>query len=177
MLQNDMHFAPFTILDLEGHYEAVFQVKVNGAEHPVKLGGIVDRIDRTGEGVRIIDYKTGRNLLLKFKEFTDFYDREKDKRPKEIFQTLVYSEIYRRSKENVPIQPAIYKIDEFFNDEFRPEIRQNDRVTNYQELADDFVKSLKVLLEEIFSVTNLYEQTGKLNHCRTCPYNSICRRS
>ncbi|MGV8092621.1 MAG: PD-(D/E)XK nuclease family protein [Mangrovibacterium sp.] len=177
MLQNDMHFAPFTILDLEGHYEAVFQVKVNGTEHPVKLGGIVDRIDRTSEGIRIIDYKTGRNLLLKFKEFTEFYDREKDKRPKEIFQTLVYSEIYRRSQGNGPIQPVIYKIDEFFNDEFRPEIRKNDQVTNYQELANDFVKSLEGLLEEVFSGTNLYEQTSKLNHCRTCPYNSICRRS
>ena len=177
MLLNDMQFAPFTILDLEGRYEATFEVKVNGTQRSIKLGGVVDRIDRTNEGIRIIDYKTGRSLLLKFKEFSEFYDRGKDKRPKEIFQTLVYSEIYIRNKGSIPLQPAIYKIDEFFNDEFRPGIRQNDRVVTYQDVAEDFVKSLGNLLEEIFSADNLYEQTSHISHCRLCPYNSICRRS
>jgi hypothetical protein len=114
--------------------------------------------------------------LLKFKEFVEFYDREKDKRPKEIFQTLVYSEIYQRSKGNVPLQPAIYKIDEFFNDKFCPEIRKNDQIIKYQDVANDFVKSLEILLEEIFRDENLYEQTSNMNHCKLCPYNSICRR-
>ncbi|MGV8137697.1 MAG: PD-(D/E)XK nuclease family protein [Mangrovibacterium sp.] len=177
MLQNDMQFAPFSIVDLEGRYEAVFRIRVNGIEQPIKLGGIVDRIDRTNEGIRIVDYKTGRSLTLKFKEFSEFYDREKDKRPKEIFQTLVYSEIYARHQGNIPLQPAIYKIDDFFNDEFCPGIRQNDRVVTYQDLAEDFVKSLQGLLEEIFSAGNLYEQTAHISHCRQCPYNSICRRS
>lgn len=176
MLRNDMPFAPFTILDLEGRYEAVFRVKVGGKEQSVKLGGVVDRIDRNNEGIRIIDYKTGRNLVLKFKEFSEFYDREKDKRPKEIFQTLVYSEIYVRSQVNAPLWPAIYKIDEFFNEEFRPGIRQNDQIVKYQDVADDFVKSLESLLEEIFSADQVYEQTRNLNHCKLCPYNSICRR-
>jgi ATP-dependent helicase/DNAse subunit B len=171
-----MRFAPFTVLDLEGRYQATFRVKVDGTEQSVKLGGVVDRIDRNNEGIRIIDYKTGRNLVLKFKEFSEFYDREKEKRPKEIFQTLVYSEIYLRSQGNVPLQPAIYKIDEFFNDEFRPGIRQNDQIVKYQDVADDFVKSLESLLEEIFSADHLYEQTSNINHCRLCPYNSICRR-
>lgn len=176
MLQNDMRFAPFAILDLEGHYEAVFRVRVNETEQQIKLGGVVDRIDRTKEGIRIIDYKTGKNLLLRFKEFGEFFDREKAKRPKEIFQTLVYSEIYRRSKGDDPLQPAIYKIDEFFNDDFRPEIRLNGQVVNYPDLADDFVKSLEGLLEEMMGPANLYEQTSNLHHCSICPYNSICRR-
>jgi len=176
MLQNDMQFAPFSVLDLEGYHEAIFQVKVNGREYPVKLGGIVDRIDKAKDVIRIIDYKTGRNLLLKFREFEGFYDRERDKRPKEIFQLLVYSEIYRRSKGNNNVQPAIYKIDEFFNEDFRPEIRQNDQVVHYREIADEFVESLNSLLEDLFSAETVYTQTTNLNHCRVCPYNSICRR-
>jgi hypothetical protein len=177
MLQNDMNFVPFAILDLEGHYEAFFQVRVNETKQQIKLGGVVDRIDRTKDGIRIIDYKTGRNLSLRFKDFGEFYDREKAKRPKEIFQTLVYSEIYRRSTGNSLLQPAIYKIDEFFNDDFRPEIRQNGQVVNYSDLADDFVKNLEGLLEEMMSATNVYEQTNNLDHCSVCPYNSICRRT
>lgn len=177
MLQNDMFFTPFTILDLEGHHEAAFRINVNGIERQIRLGGVVDRIDRTREGIRIIDYKTGRNLLLQFKEFSEFYDREKERRPKEIFQTLVYCEIYRRSRRDSFLQPVIYKIDEFFNDDFRPEIRQNGRMVNYHELADDFVKSLGNLLDEIFGAGSLYDQTSNINHCKLCPYNTICRRT
>ncbi|MEL7587779.1 MAG: PD-(D/E)XK nuclease family protein [Prolixibacteraceae bacterium] len=177
MLENDMNFAPFTILDLEGHYEAPFRIRVNGAEHQIVLGGVIDRIDQTAEGVRIVDYKTGRNLVLKFTDFSEFYNREKDRRPKEIFQTLVYSEIYRRTNGSGSLYPAIYKIDEFFRDDFRPEIRQNNQVVNYPELSSDFVVSLESFLEEIFSAENVYDQTIRLDHCRLCPYNSICRRS
>ena len=79
-----------------------------------------DRIDRTKEGLRIIDYKTGRSLVLKFNNFEELYRRDADNRPKEILQTLVYSEIYRRMHGTVDILPSIYKIDTFFGDEFDP---------------------------------------------------------
>ncbi len=176
MLQNDMLFAPFTVLDLEGHYEAAFHINADGSTHQIRLGGVVDRIDRTKEGIRIIDYKTGRNLSLGFKKISEFYDRDKEKRPKEIFQTLVYSEIYRRSTYDGPLQPGIYKIDEFFKEEFRPEVRQNERMVCYNDLADDFAGSLENLLSEIFSSENVYDQTKHVNYCKKCPYNSICRR-
>ena len=177
MLQNDMLFTPFTILDLEGHYEAMFSIQTDGKVRRIRLGGVVDRIDRTTAGTRIIDYKTGRNLLLQFKDFPDFYDREKERRPKEIFQTLVYSEIYRRSVNEDILQPVIYKIDDFFNDDFRPEIRQHDQMICYREVAADFTASLENLLAEVFAPENIYDQTSHISHCKQCPYNSICRRT
>ncbi len=176
MLKNDMQFTPFTVLDLEKEYSAAFQVRINGAERTIKLGGKVDRIDRTKDGVRIIDYKTGKNLSLRFSDFSGFYDREKERRPKEIFQTLVYSEIYRRNKGDMPILPTIYKIDEFFNEEYRPEVIFNGGIVKYNELAGDFVCSLEALLEEIYSGEIVYEQTANRKHCTTCSFNLICRR-
>ena len=176
MLENDAAFAPFSVLDLEGGYEADFDVSVNGGLQKIKLGGIVDRIDQTKEGVRIIDYKTGRALELKFNSYDEFYDRTKTNRPKEIFQTLVYSEIYRRNRGNLPIFPAIYKIDQFFNDGFDPVVRRNGEAVNYSSIANDFVSGLNVLLSEIFSGSAVYEQTSDDKKCQTCPYNLICRR-
>ncbi len=176
MLENDKAFTPFSVVDLEGEYEADFVLPVNGQQHKIKLGGIVDRIDQTREGFRIIDYKTGRNLELRFKSFDEFYDREKAKRPKEIFQTLVYSEIFRRVKGAHSIHPSIYKIDQFFDDDFSPSVLQNGKPVDYSEIAAEFTDSLEDLLLEIFGEANLYEQVADNRKCQTCPYNAICRR-
>ncbi|MGE4587331.1 MAG: PD-(D/E)XK nuclease family protein, partial [Mangrovibacterium sp.] len=135
MLRNDMQFTPFSVLELEGCFEADFELKLNGRMHTVKMGGIIDRVDRTEEGIRIVDYKTGRNLSLRFKDFEAFYDRSKEHRPKEIFQILIYSEIYRRVKGVEELHPALYKIDDFFRGDFCPEVRQNGHITGYSCLA------------------------------------------
>lgn len=176
LLRNDMAFAPFTVVALEGKYEAVFDVHLADGKRQVLLGGTIDRVDETDDGTRIIDYKTGRNMVLKFADVGQFYQREKHNRPKEIFQTLVYSEIFMRSTGKANLLPAIYKIDEFFNDEFRPEIMQNGNRLNYQDVADDFQFSLNELLSEIFSADQVYDQTEDERKCLTCPYNVICRR-
>ena len=175
MLNLDMQFTPFTILDTEGKYVADFHLKVDGKMQKIKLGGTIDRIDRTNNGIRIIDYKTGRNVQQKFINYEDFYNIEKEHRPKEIFQTLIYSEIYTRRLGKQDIYPTIYKIDNFFND-FHPEITCDNRIVNYPEIADTFLPGLEQLLSEIISSEQIYEQTPVLNHCRTCSYQTICRR-
>ena len=176
LLKNDLEFAPFKVLALEGKYEASFDLVLENEKKQVLLGGTIDRIDESADGTRIIDYKTGRNLSLKFNHIEDFYRREKHSRPKEIFQTLVYSEIFRRSTGTENLLPTIYKIDEFFNEEFHPEVTRNGSRLNYMQLADDFQHSLNELLIEIFSADNLYDQTPDERKCLTCPYNVICRR-
>ena len=176
LLKNDLEFAPFTVVALEGKYEAAFDLDLVDGKRQILLGGTIDRIDESELGTRIIDYKTGRNLMLKFNDVDDFYKRGKQKRAKEIFQTLVYSEIFMRSTGKVNLLPAIYKIDDFFNEEFRPEVMQNNNPLNYQTVAADFQQSLNELLVEIFSIDNVYEQTEDDRKCLTCPYNIICRR-
>ncbi|PTN09778.1 PD-(D/E)XK nuclease family protein [Mangrovibacterium marinum] len=176
MLENDQAFAPFQVVALEGNCEADFELEVEGQKRTIKLGGIVDRIDRTKEGLRIIDYKTGRSLVLKFNQFDDLYKREADNRPKEILQTLVYSEIYRRMHGVADILPSIYKIDSFFGDEFDPAIKMQGQTVNYSSIAAPFAESLNELLSEIFSPETSFDQTSKKRKCENCPYNTICRR-
>jgi len=177
LLMNDLAFAPFKIVALEGQYEAPFEVQAGVDKQKILLGGTIDRIDETADGIRIIDYKTGRNLSLNFKDVAQFYERDKNGRPKEIFQTLVYSEIYRRSAGMGNLRPTIYKIDDFFNDEFHPELMYRSEPLNYNAVAEDFRESLDELLNEVFSVNQTYNQTEDVRKCRMCPYNLICRRS
>lgn len=177
LLENDMQFAPFTVVALEGKYEALFEVNVGNEKKQILLGGTIDRIDESPDGTRIIDYKTGRGLVLKFNQMDEFYQREKHNRPKEIFQTLIYSEIFKRATGKSNLLPTIYKIDEFFNDEFHPEILKQGNRLEYSMVANDFQESLEDLLHEMFSADNIYDQTEDERKCLSCPYNVICRRS
>ena len=176
LLKNDKQFTPFRILELEGEHNALFKVATDGQQREVQVGGIIDRIDQTSQGVRIVDYKTGRNLELNFNNWEQLVSREISNRRKEIFQTLLYSCIYQTTNNNTTIIPAIYKLDDLFNDQFKPRItRQNTEVT-YRELDTEFREIFGELLNEIFSDTNVYLQTGDLRKCGYCPFNKICNR-
>ncbi|MGQ8338034.1 PD-(D/E)XK nuclease family protein [Sunxiuqinia sp. A32] len=177
MLKNDMGITPFRIIALEGDFEADFKLVIKGEERHIRIGGIVDRIDETEDGVRIIDYKTGRNLKLDYKSIDQLFDREYKDRRKEIMQTLVYCEIFSRTNSGKQINPAIYKIDQFFDDEFSPFITSNKTPINYKDVSVDFTESLQNLLNEIFSDTGSYEQTDDVKKCTNCQFNIICRRS
>ena len=177
LLMNDLAFAPFKVIALEGQYESAFDVAAGNGKQQILLGGTIDRIDETPQGVRIIDYKTGRHLSLSFKDVAQFYERDGSNRPKEIFQTLVYSEIFRRSTGAGDLLPTIYKIDDFFHDEFHPEVIFQGHPLNYRDVEGDFRLSLEELLNEMFSVGQVYNQTEDDRKCRMCPYNVICRRT
>ncbi len=177
LLKNDKQFAPFKILELESEHSGTFEVKTENRTHKIRVGGIIDRIDQTRDGVRIVDYKTGRNLELNFNQWEQLVTREMTNRRKEIFQTLLYAGIYQSENPDTTVIPAIYKLDDLFGDKFNPRItRQNSEFT-YRDAETEFREILQELLNEIFSSTNVYSQTGELRKCGYCPYNKICNRS
>lgn len=176
LLRNDKQFTPFRILELEGKHCGQFTVQADGKQHVIRIGGIVDRIDQTSDGVRIVDYKTGRSLELDFKEWSQLVDRESSSRRKEIFQTLLYADIYQAQNPGAVVRPAIYKLDELFGDQFNPLVTRNKVSFTYREAEVEFRGLLHELLNEIFSSTNVYGQTNELRKCNYCPYNRICNR-
>jgi hypothetical protein len=51
---------PLQILGLERTLSADFHVTVHGQVIPVKVSGRIDRIDKVGDTIRVVDYKTGK---------------------------------------------------------------------------------------------------------------------
>ena len=176
LLENDMQFAPFYLVGLEKQYSADYKVVSGDKIINIRIGGIIDRIDRTGDGLRIIDYKTGRNLQLDFKEWYHLTDRNYSLRRKEIFQTLIYSDILSHTENELPILPSIYKLDDLFNDVFIPNVIFQGQKLVFQRVKDEFTLAFDEVLSEIFSVENSYDQTKDPQKCSYCPYNKICRR-
>lgn len=176
LLENDIRFAPFRIVGLEKEYMADYQVVSGDKVFNIKIGGIIDRLDQTADGLRIVDYKTGRNMKLDFKEWPHLVDREYADRRKEIFQTLIYSDIVSKA-ENYPVLfPVIYKLDDFFKDEFVPNVIFQGEKLIFHQVAGDFKAIFSEVLSEMFGLPNVYDQTKDLQKCGYCPYNNICRR-
>ncbi|HZL10549.1 MAG TPA: PD-(D/E)XK nuclease family protein [Prolixibacteraceae bacterium] len=176
LLENDMLFAPFQVESLEKEYSAEYQFKSGEKTINICVGGIIDRMDRTAEGLRIIDYKTGRNLKLDFKEWSHLVDRNYGLRRKEIFQTLIYSDILSRTENAVSIFPMIYKLDDLFDDEFVPNVIYQNEKLIFQRVESEFRSVFAEVLSEMFSIGNIYDQTKDSQKCSYCPYNKICRR-
>lgn len=175
LIKNDIQFAPFEVLSLEKEYIEDFDVLAGEQQVKIKVGGIVDRLDRTADGIRIVDYKTGRNLKLDFKEWNQLIDRDYGERRKEIFQTLIYSDILNRT-EDQPILPTIYKLDNFFGEEFNPSVIFNSSKLIYQRFVNEFREIFSSVLMEMFNPESQYDQVKDSQKCSYCPYNKICRR-
>jgi hypothetical protein len=175
LLNNDRKFTPFEIVALEKDYIKEYEVQSGEQTYRIRVGGIVDRIDRTADGLRIVDYKTGRNLKLDFKEWSHLIDRNYKERRKEIFQTLIYSDILCRA-ETSAIFPTIYKLDNLFDEEFEPSIIFQSEKLIYQQVQDEFRETFSSVLSEIFNPETIYDQVKDLAKCSYCPYNRICKR-
>jgi len=176
LLRNDRQITPFRILELESRHSGIFDVQAGNQTRKIHVGGIIDRIDQTRDGVRIVDYKTGRNPLLNFNSWEQLTDPALTNRRKEIFQTLLYSDIYLSENPEVAVLPAIYKLDDMFGETFKPRITRQNAEFSYSEVKSEFRGILQNLLNEIFSSTNVYTQTGELHKCGYCPFNRICNR-
>jgi len=176
LLDNDIRFAPFYLESLEKQYVCEYPVAIGSETKNIRIGGVIDRIDRTSDGIRIIDYKTGRNLKLDFKEWSNLVDRDYYDRRKEILQTLIYADIFNRIESEVVIYPAIYKLDDLFQDEFIPNVIFRGEKLIYHQVKAEFEAVFSELLSEIFSVGNIFDQVKDSKKCSYCSYNAICRR-
>ena len=176
LLKNDQKITPFRIIELEGAHSGIFRIQTETGPREIQAGGIIDRIDQTRDGVRIVDYKTGRNLELNFDRWEQLTDRNLQKRKKEIFQTLLYSEVYQLEHPETAIIPAIYKLDDLFKEDFNPQITFGKNSFTYSDIQTGFQSVLQELLNELFSATNVYSQTNDSRKCGYCPFKKICNR-
>ena len=172
----DLEIAPFKLESLEQKYISELEIMVNGKKMAVHIGGIVDRVDRLNEDIRIIDYKTGNVKSTGFSNVDELFVREPKDVKKEILQALIYSWILTQQSESQDILPAIYGLRNFFSDNFNPYIRFNRSEFKFYEIKEEFEEKLKDLVTEIYSTKYGFSQTPHIENCRYCPYREICQR-
>ena len=123
--------------------ERTFQVEIGGAQ----VRGRVDRLDRAGEGVAIVDYKTGRP---KDQEDAD-----------ESLQLSIYALAVQRQWKLEPRRLVFYNL----------ETNQAVETARSQKELDEAEKLVRIAAENI--ADGKFEAKPGW-HCRWCSYRSLC---
>ncbi|MGZ5281450.1 MAG: PD-(D/E)XK nuclease family protein, partial [Bacteroidia bacterium] len=169
-LDEDLKYAPFKLLHLEEtlYYTLNFE---NETSKPIKLKGIIDRVDEKDGLVRIIDYKTG----MLDKKYFNYNDPEEaiTTGNKEAFQTLFYTYLYKNTYGAQRLQPTILPL---------KKVNEGYVVVNEKDgdLNDDhfvaFENKLKEIIHTVLDKEQPIVQIEDLSVCGMCNYTSICLR-
>lgn len=167
-----------TIIALEETLEKEMLLQdAQSEERVIKLKGTADRIDRTGNQIRIIDYKTGKveQRDIKIKHPGDLFDQEKPLKEK-AFQLLFYMLLARDNDKIKQTQPGLKAgIISFrsLNQGFIPLLIEG---TDIETALHDFEENLKEMLLELFNTEIPFKQTLKTENCSICPFKPICHK-
>jgi RecB family exonuclease len=183
IVEMDKAYAPFIMeaLEQEG---LTYTLSIQQKPHRAVVGGKIDRVDRKGDLLRVIDYKTGKDKL-NFENVSSLFSRD-GKRNKAAFQTLLYAMLYKQnflagpsSPDAPPVRlvPGLINRMNLFDEGFSFGLKMGrDLVTNVDPLLPEFEAKLKELFEELFNPEVPFDQTTALENCKNCPYTQICYR-
>lgn len=195
ILQCDKAYAPFEIVSLEvdedkasdteesAGFKLNMPIEAAGKNLDIGLKGIIDRVDRKEEHVRVIDYKTGKDEK-RIRSIPSLFDRQDDKRNKAAMQTLFYGMLYQHKfpDEKDRIIPGLYNSKELFSKGFDIRLKIQSDKGKYQQINDiapylaEFKKELKGLLAELFNPEIPFNQTDDLRKCGYCTFSKVCHR-
>lgn len=183
VLEMDKKYVPFEIVSLEAEdkYERFIQINPNGTDIKVKLGADIDRVDKKGDVVRVLDYKTGRDEteIGAFENIFNpnvFYKFQAGR--KAGYQTFFYAWLYAsKYGEEQNIVPGLINIKQFFQNDFDYRLKTNGNpIADARAYLSEFENKMKELLEEIFSEEESFTQTEDLRKCSFCDFRGICER-
>ncbi len=176
ILLHDLHNTPFTITGLEKKYFINFKINDNGTHRNIKLGGIVDRIDRTDKLVRVIDYKTGITKSTAI-NIGSLFEEQYAHMSAPVFQILVYCKILSEEFPTRYMQPALYFIRDIYNVKFNSHITvEKKNITGYEDISSVFEERLLKIIQEISDKKVPFRQTKNMELCKYCDFNLICHR-
>ena len=180
ILNYDCRRADFVPLDFESHINAGIDI----GSFEVRLSGIIDRIDRVGRDILIIDYKTGgggrtSSTRMNFDGVDSLFNNDPDKRNKEAFQTFLYAYMYTKSMDtDAQALPAIYFVRDCYSPDFNhlliDTLNGKTAVTDFNQYISEFETCLAECLNEIFDQTKPFEQTQYPKNCQFCQFSNIC---
>ncbi|MDR1582026.1 MAG: PD-(D/E)XK nuclease family protein [Prevotellaceae bacterium] len=182
ILKYDKNNSGFTLLNLEEKIEIKFSI----GSLTVGLGGIIDRIDKQNNTLRIVDYKTGSgrgaDKRMKFNSIDSLFDSNPEILNKEAFQTFMYALMYQKSKNpSEKIVPALYFVKDCYSSDFSYFLmegkneKERKKVGDFSVYQSVFEECLAQNLLELFDFNVPFTQTEYRRTCESCQFNNICK--
>ena len=139
-------------------------------EKTVNLYGIIDRLDKVQDRVRIIDYKTGKVIKRKNLDMEKLFS---DPKSKEQFQAMYYAFLTAKEYQNVPLVSGLFILRELTDGIWF----LNQDMPFTQDQFSEFNDRLKRLIGEIFDPAIPFSQTEDEQRCEYCAFAEICNRN
>lgn len=169
-----------TLLFLEKEWQAPLDVMINGVLVKLNIKGKIDRIDKCGDSIRVLDYKTSVKSTDKFK-FTDYQTLFSDTDYNKQFQLFCYIWLLNY---NMPAYlekavPGIIPFKKQLDEPLKITIQEDKRPSGYHFNNDNimaFEVALKEFIAGIFNKETPFQQTKDVKSCEYCDYKNICMR-
>ena len=185
LLRYDITLTPFRILKLEQYCSVQIPVETQWGLVNVKTGEIIDRMDIMQDGtIRIVDYKTGspdnsgstkwENIFGGGSEHKNYY-----------LQTFIYSlaETMNPANGKHPVKPflmypATVGTKRFHETLKISEDKNSKEITDFRELAEQFMDGLQKVLHRLFSTDEEthFVQQEKESDCEYCDFWQLCNK-
>jgi hypothetical protein len=127
--------------------------------------------------VRVIDYKTGKDLL-DFESIASLFARD-PRRNKAAFQTILYAMLFEShmTGNDMKVIPGLINRMSLFDKDFQFGFKlDRNYIDDIVPHLPDFKIELQKLLVELFDKTVPFDQTEHVELCRFCAYRGICYR-
>lgn len=179
---------PLFIVSLENSFSKEIVLEIDGAQEPILISGKIDRIDRFGDSLRIIDYKTGKcdknqvsitgtrfNALqsaldnLESFDFNEFEDLDTGY----TLQLLTYLALYHGQSEALPNEIGILSMRNLDDGlqclTLKPKPKSSDleALPINERLVNFTTAYIRHLAEQILKL-EVYEHKPKAKYCLLC---------
>jgi CRISPR/Cas system-associated exonuclease Cas4 (RecB family) len=146
----------------------------------VRIGGRIDRVDRVGNALRVIDYKTG-NASQEFPTLESLFDATQRQRNAAAMQTMLYAWLVDAAHPGEQILPGLYIMKALFEEEFDPALRmkkgeQAGRIEAFAAHEEEFLGHLKKVLQHLYDPGIPFTQRENDVKCSYCEFAELCSR-
>ncbi|MFD1292993.1 PD-(D/E)XK nuclease family protein [Lutibacter holmesii] len=151
------------IIALEGNLNS--EIRVDGVDFPIKLRGIVDRVDELDGVTRIIDYKTGKVESAQLK-ITDFSVISEDYKYTKAMQVMLYSHMFLATSKKTynELESGIISFKNlqagFLKMNFSESKTKDNQVS--EERINDFMSEIHKIILEILNPIIPFKQNDNL---------------
>jgi RecB family exonuclease len=159
---------PVFIEALEQEYSALVPIEVNGMTKQVNLRGFIDRVDRIGDKIRIIDYKSGKvndnDVQFRSKDLDEETIVESLGVRKHLLQLIQYGFLYHQKHGAVPESSII----SFISGKNKP-FTLDTKKMELDEVILNYPNYVGMILSEMFDAEIPFTHTTQhFSYCQYC---------
>lgn len=180
IIETDLKIAPFQLVSVEQTYLRDMELSVNNKTLLIQIGGMVDRVDRVKDVLRVIDYKTG-SAKREFSSIDALFNASLSYRNPAALQTFLYSWLVQKVHPEEQIAPGLYVMNSLYEEDFDPRLvmgaySRKEVVESFENYEEGYLQRLEGTLSTMFDPEQDFVQTDNEAICRHCDFSRICSR-